>query len=93
MYEEVPSWLRPFLTPNAYDPKRQFLRDLDPQSRLEAILKFGFLELMSSEEGFLVRTNTAAIDNFIDSNGDTFMVVNGGWRKWDNIYHLILANK
>ena len=52
MYEGVPDWLVPFLTPYAYSPNRQFLRDLDPQSRVEAILKFGFLELLSTFEGF-----------------------------------------
>lgn len=79
MYDEVPSWLRPFLTPYAYDPNRQFLRDLDPQSRLEAILKFGFLELLSTNEGFLVKNEGSSIyDNFIDSNNEPFMVLNGG---------------
>lgn len=78
MYENVPDWLRPFLTPYSYSPNRQFLRDLDPQSRIEAILKFGFLELLSTFEGFLVSDGGLEFNNFIDSNGDIFMVVNSG---------------
>lgn len=46
MYEEVPEWLRPWLRPDAYDPSAQFLHDLEPQSRIEAILKFGFLSMV-----------------------------------------------
>lgn len=78
MYEGVPDWLVPFLTPYAYSPNRQFLRDLDPQSRVEAILKFGFLELLSTFEGFLVSDGGTVFDNFIDANNDIFMVLNGG---------------
>lgn len=78
MYEGIPDWLVPFLTPYAYSPNRQFLRDLDPQSRVEAILKFGFLELLSTYEGFLVSDGGIGFDNFIDSNNDIFMVLNGG---------------
>ena len=47
MYEQVPDWLRPFLTEDAYNPNLKFLQDLDPQSRVEAILKFGFLSLIN----------------------------------------------
>lgn len=47
MYEEVPEWLRPWLRRNAYKPSTQFLHDLEPQSRIEAILKFGFLSATS----------------------------------------------
>ena len=48
MYEEIPEWLRPFMRTDAYIPQRQFLHDLVPQSRIEAILKFGFLSLTPS---------------------------------------------
>lgn len=74
MYEEVPDWLRPFLKQDAYDPNKNFLEDLDPQSRVEAILKFGFLALINGEPStdydfFLVDGKY-----FVDSN-DSFLMV------------------
>lgn len=73
MYEEVPDWLRPFLKQDAYNPNQKFLEDLDPQSRVEAILKFGFLALISgssTDDGFfLVEGNY-----FVDSNSNFFKV-------------------
>ena len=87
MYEGIPDWLIPFLTPYDYSPNRQFLRDLDPQSRVEAILKFGFLELLSTYEGFLVSDGEIGFDNFIDSNDDIMIWTTG------QIYEVTVDNE
>lgn len=73
-YQNVPKWLRPFLRTGAYSPDLQFLQDLVPQSRIEAILKFGFLGLLSKYGGFLVMSEnvTGEYLNFIDSTGRVF---------------------
>lgn len=73
MYEEVPDWLRPFLKQDAYNPNQKFLEDLDPQSRVEAILKFGFLSLInppSTDYDFFLVNG----EYFVDSN-DSFLMV------------------
>lgn len=72
MYEDVPSWLRPFLKPNAYSPNRQFLVDLVPQSRVEAILKYGFLSLSESYLNLV----DADGKTFLDSDGNIFQTLN-----------------
>lgn len=77
---EIPDWLKPFLKNGAYTPDREFLRDLVPQSRLEAILKFAFLELQSEYEGFLVQDNDdpSQYEQFVDADNKKFMVINEG---------------
>lgn len=72
MYEDVPSWLRPFLKPGAYSPSKQFLVDLVPQSRIEAILKYGFLSATEVYSDLL----DADGKNFIDADDKNFLVLN-----------------
>lgn len=78
--EDLPNWFKPFLKPNAYTPTREFLRDLVPQSRLEAIVKWGFLELLSTYESFLVpnEDDETIYDKFLTADGENFMVPNNG---------------
>ena len=65
-----PDWLKPFLKEGAFTPTRDFLSDLVPQSRLEAILKYGFLNQMSTYDNFLVKDG----DLFITSEDQIFKV-------------------
>lgn len=77
---QIPDWLKPYLKNGAYCPDREFLRDLVPQSRLEAILKYAFLELQSTYEGFLVQDENepTKYNQFVDSDNKKFMVINEG---------------
>lgn len=75
-YENIPKWLKPFLRNGAYSPDVQFLMDLVPQSRIEAILKYGFLSMLDFGR-FLVPESTssgAEYLNFIDADGNLFHV-------------------
>lgn len=71
MDPNTPDWLKPFLKEGAFTPTRDFLSDLVPQSRLEAILKYGFLNQMSTYDNFLVKDG----DLFITSEDQIFKVL------------------
>lgn len=71
MYEDVPNWLRPFLREDAYSPNLQFVQDLVPQSRIEALLKYMILELMVTHQNFL----DADSKDFLTSDSQNFLVV------------------
>lgn len=70
MYEDVPSWLKPFLREGAYSPNLQFVQDLVPQSRIEALLKFMILESMVTYQNFL----DADSSNFLTLDLKKFLV-------------------
>lgn len=75
--QDIPKWLKPFLRNGAYSPDVQFLMDLVPQSRIEAILKYGFLSRLVTYGRFLVPESTssgAEYLNFIDADGNLFHV-------------------
>lgn len=75
-YENIPKWLKPFLRNDAYSPDIQFLMDLVPQSRIEAILKYGFLSMLDFGRFLVLESSESgsSYSNFIDSNGDIFAV-------------------
>ena len=74
MDPNTPDWLKPFLKEGAFTPTRDFLSDLVPQSRLEAILKYGFLNLMSTYDNFLVEDGDL-FSQFITSEDQIFKVL------------------
>lgn len=74
MVPNTPDWLKPFLKEGAFKPTRDFLSDLVPQSRLEAILKYGFLNLMSTYDNFLVEDGDL-FSQFITSEDQIFKVL------------------
>lgn len=45
MPDNYPDWLKPYIKDDAYMPTSDFIEKLDPQSRLEAMLKARFTEL------------------------------------------------
>lgn len=74
--EGIPDWFIRFLNDFSYIPTREFIEKLEPQSRLEAILKYGFLNIFDSYESFLVVSeNGSSYDEFYDSDNLKFFVL------------------
>ena len=71
MYEDIPNWLKPFLKPEAYKPTKEFVKDLVPQSRVEALLKYFIIQLTEKFDGFFDSDGK----KFVTSDGLDFMVV------------------
>lgn len=62
----VPDWFLRFLTDNSFIPTREFVESLDPQSRVEAIVKFGVLSILDSFETFNVVTEDGLSNTELD---------------------------
>lgn len=68
--QRIPEWLVPFLKENAYNPGKDFLMNLVPQSRLEAILKNMALSSDETHNYFI----EAGGNYFVDADGNKFCV-------------------
>lgn len=47
MSDNIPDWLKSSQSDNAYMPSSDFIQKLDPQSRLEALLKYQFADAVN----------------------------------------------
>lgn len=68
-----PDWFKPFLKIDSFDPDLEFVENLDPQSRVEALLKFLILG-MTYEVFNVVAESGTGYDEFYDLDGKLFKV-------------------
>lgn len=70
-----PDWFKPFLKDDSFDPDLEFVENLEPQSRVEALLKFLILGQNIKYEGFnVVEESGTGYIEFYDLDGKLFNV-------------------
>lgn len=74
----IPDWLAKWLSENAFTPSQEFIEKFEPQSRIEALLKYGLLNGPSPEEQFRfmvkVSEGSTTYQPFVDADGKFFCV-------------------
>lgn len=73
---EVPDWLKNVLIDDAFIPSEEFIEHFEPQSRIEALIKYGILNHSSDYGQYMVRVSDGSSEYqaFEDANGDIFCV-------------------
>ena len=75
MSDNIPEWLRPYIKLNSYTPTKEDIKNLEPQSRREMLLKYAALNSSSGEDTDVYFT-TADDEDFVDSEDNYFTVAN-----------------
>lgn len=74
MSDNIPEWLKPYLKQNAYNPTRQDIINIEPQSRSEMLLKYMALYFSGGGDDKNIYFTTADDEDFADSDDKYFIV-------------------
>lgn len=69
--QEVPDWLKPWEKDGAFSPDIRWVEDLEPQSRVEALLKYLILQGSTVQHEYL---KTSEDEHFTTSDGEKVIV-------------------
>lgn len=70
---DIPEWLRPYLKQDSYNPPKQDITNLEPQSRSEMLLKYIILNSAGGKYDDIYFTTTDD-EYFTDSDDNEFIV-------------------